>query len=70
MTCTSCGAAIIWARTRTGKRMPLDAAPSPGTALLSSEGNVRIVPEGEGTHVVHWATCPNASKHRKDKRRQ
>ena len=40
--CRSCGAGIVWWRTRYGKAVPCD-------------------PDG----VNHFATCPNAARHRK-----
>lgn len=69
--CRSCGAEVFWAVTTSGKRMPVDAEPVQGT-----EGNVYIV-EGDpplavvGTHTEgptytsHFATCPQASQHRR-----
>jgi hypothetical protein len=61
--CRSCGATVVWAKTRNGKSMPLDQV-DPNT------GNVRIV-DGvahvgmTGHHVSHFATCPAADKWRK-----
>ena len=68
--CSSCGAAIFWERTKNGKHIPVDAAPSP-------DGNIEM--RGGIAHVVgdelplaprfksHFATCPNAAQHRKAK---
>lgn len=37
--CRSCGAAIIWSETEKGKRMPVDAKPSPtGNFELRTDG--------------------------------
>ena len=56
--CRSCGALIVWLTTSTGKLMPVDAASvKPGTQMFSAEAG----------HVSHFATCPNAAKHRKPK---
>lgn len=63
--CTGCGAAILWAYTSAGKRMPLDAEPSataPGSYRI--EGNKCYPaepltdPPGTVTHMNHWASCP------------
>lgn len=74
--CNSCHAPVIWAETRTGKRMPVDTRPHP-------DGNVRIVAHPSGVqmaevlgplevaaaeqplHRSHFATCPNAAQHRR-----
>lgn len=49
--CKSCGAAIQWWLTPNGKSIPIDAAK----------------PHTDDTPIeVHWATCSNAAKHRKD----
>lgn len=74
--CRSCGAAIEWAVSeKTGKLMPLDF-----DVLERGAGNVTVVGElANGTpiaryvaksspqigdRVSHFATCPNAAKHR------
>ena len=70
-TCRSCGAAIVWAKTSTGKTIPLDAAPSPrGNMILDEQGVALVVPtlSGFGPWMIsHFATCPNAAQHRKPK---
>lgn len=70
--CRSCGAAIRWVYTASGRKMPIDAEPA-------SDGNLEIVrgvaqlaqtdlfgnaPCGP-FYISHFATCPNARKHRK-----
>lgn len=75
--CRSCGAPIEWAKTAAGKPIPLDPPLAPDNPL-KARANVRIagrltdgtavivvVGHGEGTHVTHFATCPNAGTHRK-----
>ncbi len=58
--CRSCGAPIIWMKTKRGKSMPVNAAPSLEFG--------QVLPEYDPTkHVSHFATCPNAAKHRKAK---
>ncbi|KKK70334.1 hypothetical protein LCGC14_2925040 [marine sediment metagenome] len=57
-TCSSCGADIVWGKTKAGKRIPLDAAPIGG--LMNEEtGEVMRLRQ------THFATCPNAKEHRK-----
>lgn len=72
--CRSCGAAILWAKTLSGKAIPLDAEPHP-------DGNIALVPAGamvltkelveQGKKIgskryrSHFASCPNAGQHRK-----
>lgn len=65
---------------RVGSRMPLDADPAnPRKALKVDNGNliftgqrtgdgswiVRYVPASAGQYRSHFASCPNASKHRR-----
>lgn len=72
--CRSCGAEIVWALTASGKRMPLDAQSlplPPGRFILSGDDPpvatpLRVV---TSTYVSHFATCPNASQHRKKEER-
>ena len=67
-TCRSCGADIEWAMTEAGKRMPI---------VEKSGGNLRIqlpllgglptavpVLRGKGTHISHFADCPDADRWR------
>lgn len=75
--CGSCGAEVIWAFTTSGKRMPVDAEPSP-------DGNVTLIPPlipgetptavvssdrdpAQVRHMSHFATCPNAAAHRRSR---
>lgn len=71
--CRYCGGSVLWARTPTGKSMPVDLEPV-------DLGNVRIVegadgylaivtvpamiPEGE-RYRSHFATCPKAREARR-----
>lgn len=59
-TCKTCGAAIVWLKTSTGKAMPVDA----GTV---QEGETLFVP---GRHTSHFATCPQADQHRKPRQQR
>ncbi len=76
-TCRSCSAEIVWCVTADGKRIPVDAWPTPG-------GNVRIVDDNgtrralvvgatidlfdiddDGTrYVAHFTTCPDVNQWR------
>lgn len=65
--CRSCGASIVWVKTREyvnkkgeqkgGASMPIDAATANGSSVFNAQ---------EG-HISHFATCPNATQHRKAK---
>ena len=75
--CKSCQAQIRWAKTVTGKSMPIDP-------LAADNGNIWVVQFSDGNPIVevaatpdavpaaealrytsHFATCPNAADHRK-----
>jgi len=61
--CKSCGARIIWAITRSGKRMPLDEMCTRVWIVEGRDGEIHTRPiDG---HKPHFATCPNADQHRK-----
>lgn len=70
-TCRSCGAEIIWCVTESGKRIPVDRAPSKiGNLELVDQGNdpplaKTASAEAKWKFVSHFATCPHAAKHRK-----
>lgn len=71
--CTSCRAPIEWAWTDKGKRIPLDVGEVSGGNLQPFEtfgGKliVRVVHSLHGSRRSHFATCPDAAKHRKPKR--
>lgn len=76
--CRSCGAKIIWIITPAGKKMPCD--PEPVYFKPAQDGELRLVTANgtiaRGTkaekaedalcgYVSHFATCPNADKHRR-----
>jgi hypothetical protein len=72
--CRSCGASILWVALTSGKRMPLDAEPhSDGNVALMPAGAMVLTAElielgkkiGSKRYQSHFATCPNASQHRK-----
>jgi len=73
-TCASCGAEIIWCRTDTGKRMPVDAHPATdGNFILDGDPQLptarsvaRVDSEpGQPLHRSHFATCPHADRYRR-----
>jgi len=68
-TCHSCHAPIVWAVTTKGKRMPLDDPPSTKGTFVIVDGIARK-PDPAGAvpflmYTSHFATCPNAERHRK-----
>jgi hypothetical protein len=76
--CSSCGAPIVWAMTPKGKRMPVNAAEDPagnlwltvrhgGGFLAFAATDTTDEPGDCSRHTSHFATCPNAPRHRKAK---
>ena len=55
--CTSCEARIVWFKTLAGKKMPVDEASTLPTDRADQLDLKR--------HKSHFATCPDANKHRK-----
>lgn len=55
--CSSCGASIVWFRSASGKRMPVDEA---STLPTDAEHQLDLK-----RHISHFATCPDAAKFRK-----
>lgn len=55
--CRSCGAPVVWFRTKTGKRMPVNAET---TRRNDAEHMLDLK-----RHVSHFATCANADSWRK-----
>jgi hypothetical protein len=74
-TCRSCGAAITWARTAGGKAIPLNPEPVLGGNVELVETGAHVVacvvtPDaGVARHTSHFANCPQANSHRKERRR-
>lgn len=56
--CKSCGAPIAWLRTEAGRSMPTDASSVSATDETFDPKK----------HKSHFATCPNANKHRRPRR--
>lgn len=67
--CASCRAPIRWFTTPTGNQIPIDESPVLGGNVEMEDGIVTIVkPEPEVLrHITHFATCPNAARHRRKK---
>lgn len=67
--CRSCGADIVWAKTESGARMPLNASPTRGFQLQEGRfveaGQAPILGPLTTVYVSHFATCPNAAEHRR-----
>jgi len=71
--CRSCGEAVVWAETKNGKTMPVDAEPSAdgNVELHEYRGAVTVIVHGAATiaeararaelHTSHFKTCPNAN---------
>lgn len=78
--CKSCGNEIIWRYNETsGRRMPIDAVPTAkGNIMLHDDGQAaHVVPRGSlaeirslgiDLYISHFATCPQASAHRRGRR--
>lgn len=66
-TCRSCGADMIWAQTPNGRDMPLDAKPLKSVCQIARDGDTVEIIRMHDAYVSHFATCPNADKHRRGK---
>lgn len=77
-TCRSCGAQIVWIKTTSGKSMPCNAGlirfargGGPET-FVTAEGKVergKRDPAGDRAgYISHFATCPNADRHRRKRK--
>ncbi len=67
-TCSSCRAPIFWVKTTTVKTMPIDAVPTADGNVWLDDNQVASVGKpvsGSLRYVSHFATCPNAKKHRR-----
>jgi hypothetical protein len=68
--CRGCEATILWARTKTGSRIPLDAEPTRAGNVAFVDGYARVFPKGHEfpqsaeVYMPHWATCPKADSFR------
>ena len=75
--CKSCGAEIIWVKTKAGRAMPCD--PTPHNFTDKANGKTFVLKSGEVVrgeictgndyvfgvgYISHFATCPDADRHR------
>jgi len=77
--CRTCGKAILWTQTITGRRMPVDAVAYPdGNIILglrehqlplalvqTEQARTELQAKGEHLYLSHFVTCPQASAHRR-----
>ena len=64
--CRSCGALVTWARTNTGKTMPVEPSLAGNLTLDKSDPPIAtMVAGGRGDHVSHFMNCPDAKEWRK-----
>jgi hypothetical protein len=74
--CRTCRALIVWGITEKGRRIPLDAKPHPDGNIYLYHDVAYVLPVngrslaehremGTPLYVSHFATCPNAAKHRR-----
>ena len=63
-TCSSCGEPIMWASSfSSGKAMPLNIVPETKTIVIDTGGG--LVAHTVQVFTSHFATCPDADKHRR-----
>lgn len=71
--CRSCGAPIFFVTTTKGHKMPIDRASVPdGNVWVDPDTKIAHVgnpPAGALRFVSHFATCPNAKRHRRGGKR-
>ena len=78
--CKSCGADIIWLKTKSGKSMPCNTEPvrywldidgpdkivtQDGKVVTCALNQLSIVPPTGLGYIPHWASCPKADEHRR-----
>jgi hypothetical protein len=69
--CRGCQATIIWAKTKTGSRIPLDAEPTYLGNVAFVDGYAKVFGEGHelpnsvARYMPHHATCPKADEFRR-----
>jgi len=68
--CSSCKARVLWAKTTTGKDIPLNPDPVAGGNLELKDGIARVVKPHPAVklYTSHFVSCPNANSHRKGRR--
>ncbi len=64
--CKTCHAEIVWGMTAKGKRVPLDPPEKRYVKVVDDlEDNPVVIMDD--TWLSHFATCPQADQHRKEK---
>ncbi len=63
--CKSCGADIQWLKTRKGKNIPVNIPPFED-GESAHEAITTAIEFNPDYMIAHFATCPNANKHRKN----
>ena len=72
--CRSCNAEIRWFNTASGKKIPINVGVSPFGNIRVCDGVAIVLSKlllaeaydrAEELYVSHYATCPNASEHRR-----
>lgn len=67
--CKGCGKPILWAKTRDGKRIPLD--PKPPVYMTSDPDSDFVLCERQRrSYVSHFATCPEANQFSASKKKE
>lgn len=59
--CRSCGAAIVFVRTKTGNRMPVNVLPVSKSLRGPNHGELIFI---YGEHESHFATCDDPARFR------
>jgi len=59
--CRSCQAPMVWLKTRSGKKCPVDLS-----SMEQAINKDKIIFDPQ-TMISHFATCPDAEKYRKTK---
>lgn len=62
--CRTCGAEIVWMKTRAGKNIPVDV-PKFEKGEIANEAVLTATEFNPKTMKSHFATCPDAQKWRK-----
>lgn len=68
--CDTCGEPIIFAATKAGQRMPLNAESSPNGLWVIVNGEIRRATATDAPgerYTTHFATCPDAREHRRSR---
>lgn len=64
--CKSCGASITWAKTRGGRKIPLDAKPAKRAVLsVDTITSDELIVDIVDAYTTHFETCPDAAKFRR-----